>query len=250
MSNPHPHIVRAFDQELAALSSSIEAMGKFAVAQFDNAVQALLSHDVARAQLVIDQDRELDGLRRDVSATAAGVITKRQPVAGDLNEVLADFRIAEDLERVGDLAKNIAKRTIAISGRTFPEDIVAQLKDFAEAAGQQLRAAISAYVSRAADAALAARMQDEELDRLHTHIFRELVSRTSGDQGQVVGYVHLLFCAKNIERVGDHAAHIADATYLLATGQLPADERRRLDASSTMTGDTFIGAILPSKSDV
>jgi phosphate transport system protein len=247
MNTPYPHIVRAFDQELAALGASIEAMGNFAAAQFSDAVTALLNRDLLLAQRVIDQDRELDALRRDVSSAAATVITKRQPIASDLNEVLADFRISEDLERVGDLAKNTAKRAMAIANRVFPEDITAHLQAFGEAASAQLRTALTAYIHRDAEQALLAREQDEALDRLHTEVFRELVSRTSGDQAQVVGFVHLLFCAKNIERVGDHAAHIAEAAHLLATGRLPDGERRRLDESSSITGDTFLDAVLDIK---
>lgn len=241
----HPHIVRAFDEELAALAASIGTMGDFAVAQFVDAVHALLNHDLARAQRVIDQDRELDALRRDVSSAAATVIAKRQPMAADLEEVLVNFRVAEDLERVGDLAKNTAKRAMAIASRVFPPEISTGLSELGTAATEQLRAALAAYAQRNAQDALAAREQDEALDRLHTNVFRELVSRTRGKQPQVVGFVHLLFCAKNIERVGDHAAHIAEAAYLLATGHLPEKERRRLDESSTITGDTLAGVVFP-----
>ncbi|MGH8208363.1 MAG: phosphate signaling complex protein PhoU [Steroidobacteraceae bacterium] len=241
-----PHIVKAFDKDLLELSGSIRAMGEFAATQFTNALNALLHRDLAQAQRVIDQDRDLDALRRDVSAAAAGVITKRQPMAGDLDEVLADFRISEELERVGDLAKNTAKRAMAIASRTFAEDVTANLSRLGEAASEQLRMALAAYAARDPDLALAAREQDEELDRLHTAVFREIVAQTSGDQPQVVGFVHLLFCAKNIERVGDHAVHIAEAAYKLATGHAPATERRRFDESSTITGDTLVNVLRPN----
>jgi phosphate transport system protein len=243
MSSFHTHTVKAYDKELAALGSTIATMGDFAATQFADAVHALLQHDLPRAQRVIDQDHEVDTLRRDVSAAAATVITKRQPMASDLDEVLTDFRVAEDLERVGDLAKNTAKRAMAIASRVFPEDIVTDLQQLGDSASRQLRAALTAYAQRDAQQALAARDQDEALDQLHTQVFRELVSRTQGDQTQVVGFVHLLFCAKNIERVGDHAAHIAEAAYILATGRQPDTERRRLDESSSITGDTFVGVL-------
>jgi phosphate transport system protein len=239
MSNPH--IVRAFDTELSALARTITTMGEFASLQFACAVTALLQHDMDMAQRVIDQDAQLDALRKEVSAAAAGVIYKRQPMAADLDEILSDFRVSEDLERVGDLAKNTAKRAIAIAARTFPPDVTEPLHALAEAASNQLRAALAAYLQRDADQALAARQQDEALDVLHTQVFRDLVSKTQGDHAQVVGFVHLLFCAKNIERVGDHAAHVAEAAYILATGHAPESERRRADESSTMTGDTFVG---------
>ncbi len=237
------HIVKAFDRELAALAQSISTMGEFAALQFSRSVAALLHRNPTEAQQVIDLDRELDTLRRDVSTSAASVITKRQPVAADLDEVLADFRVAEDLERVGDLAKNTAKRAVAVASREFPPELIASLESLAGAASDQLRAALAAYIQRDAQQALAARLQDEALDEQHTQVFREIVSRASGDQSHVVGYIHLVFCAKNIERVGDHAAHIAEAAYTLATGHAPDTERRRLDDSSLITGDTFAGAL-------
>jgi phosphate transport system protein len=228
---------------MEALASSVAAMGDSAASQFSDAVIALLTQDQPRAQSVIDRDGELDALRRDISTATAAVITKRQPVASDLNEVLADFHIAEDLERVGDLAKNTAKRALTIGRREFPENIIISLRQLGESALNQLRAALAAYTSRNPEAALAARDQDEDLDRLHTRVFREIVARTRGDQQKVVGFVHLLFCAKNIERVGDHAAHIAEDAYQLSTGHPPPTERRRLDESSSITGDTFVSAL-------
>jgi phosphate transport system protein len=228
------HIVKAFDQELRTLSNSIGAMGDFAAAQFADSVRALLHGDQSLAQRVIDQDRQLDALRRDLSVAAATVIARRQPLAGDLEEVLADFRIVEDLERIGDLAKNIAKRATAIAGASFPEELVQSIDKLAGLASDQIRRAIEAYLVQDPVEAMAVREQDERIDELHTVIFRDLVARMGGEQAQVVGFVHLLFCAKNIERIGDHATHIAEAAYLMATGHRPEGERRRLDQSSTM----------------
>jgi phosphate transport system protein len=229
-----PHTVKAFDQELATLARSVEAMGNFAAAQFDDGLFALLHGDLARAERVIEQDRQVDALRRDVTANVALVIAKRQPVASDLNEILADLRISEDLERVGDLGKNIAKRTLAIGQHRFPEEVSARLKEFGAVASAQLRLALDAYVRRDAEQALAARRRDETLDRLHTQLFRDFVSQTGGNHIHVLCFVHLLFCAKNIERVGDHATHIAEAAYQLVEGHPPA-ERQRLDESSTIS---------------
>lgn len=240
-----PHIARAFDRDLATLAQSVVSMGETAASQFSEAVRALLQHDLVLAQRVVERDADLDAERRDISAAAAIVITQRQPVATDLDEVLTNFRVAEDLERVGDLAKNTAKRAMTIAAREFPENIARSLQQLGEAASEQLRAALAAYGNRDAVQALKARDQDEELDRMHTRVFREIVSRTRGDQAKVVSFVHLLFCAKNIERVGDHAAHIAEAAYLLSTGRRPEQERLRLDESSQITGETFIGAMVP-----
>jgi phosphate transport system protein len=238
---PHTHIVTAFDQELDRLTSSIGAMGDFAGAQFTDAVQALLHGDTALAHRVVDQDRQLDALRRDLSASAALVIARRQPMAGDLDEVLADFRIVEDLERIGDLAKNIGKRAIAVAGTTLPSDLVTRMEEMAGLASNQLRRALATFASSDAEEALAVRQEDESIDELHTTIFRDLVARMGADPSQVIAFVHLLFCAKNIERVGDHAAHVAEAAYVKATGNQPDTERRRLDESSSVTGHTQAG---------
>lgn len=240
-----PHTVKSFDRELGALAASVEAMGSFAAAQFADAMQALLQRDPALAERVIEQDRRLDALRHDVSMTAASVIARRQPVASDLNEILTDLRTAEHLERIGDLAKNIAKRAIALATRTFPDEVTARLRRFGDTAAEQLRAALSAYAHRNAEQALVTRARDEMLDQLHTALFRELISLTAGDQAHVVGFVHLLFCAKNIERLGDHATHIAEAAYARATGHPPKSERRRDDESSTLS-DGAAGS-LPAK---
>ena len=238
---PHTHIVSAFDQELDRLTSSVGAMGDFAGAQFTDAVQALLEGDTALARRVVDQDRQLDALRRDLSASAALVIAKRQPMASDLDEVLADFRIVEDLERIGDLAKNIAKRAIAVRGSIVPEDLSQRMDEMAVLAAEQLRRAVATFVAGDADEALAVRREDESIDRLHTALFRELVARMGADPSQVLALVHLLFCAKNIERVGDHATHVAEAAYVKATGRQPDTERRRLDESSSVAGHTQAG---------
>lgn len=233
----HPHIVKAFDEELKKLDDGVAVMGAYAGVQFSDAIDALLNRDVELAQRVIDQDRQLDALRRDLAAVIATVIARRQPMATDLEEVLADFRIVEDLERVGDLAKNIAKRATAVVKQSFPQDLVGDLKHLASLAAKQLAHALDAYALRDAELAILIRDQDEQVDMLHSQVFRSIVDRMSQDQGQVLGLVHLLFCAKNIERIGDHATHIAEAAYLTATGHRPFSERTKRDVSSTMTDD-------------
>lgn len=233
-----PHIVRAFDQELKTLAANTKVMGDFAAAQFSDAVRALLHGDWALAQKVIDQDRRLDALRTELSTAAATVIARRQPVATDLDEVLATFRIVEDLERIGDLAKNIAKRATAVASGHFPEDIVVSLEELAALASIHLHRAMETFLARDADQAMVVRQLDEKLDKRYTEIFGELVARLSAEPTQAIGFVHLLFCAKNIERIGDHATHIAEAAYQIATGRRPEPERQNLDQSSTMTEPT------------
>jgi phosphate transport system protein len=232
----HPHIVKSFDEELQALTGSLRAMGDFAETQLADAVHALLNGDVALADKAIAQDEQLDALRWEVSSAAATVIARRQPLAADLDEVMASFRIAEDLERIGDLAKNIAKRATAIAAEPVPADVLRSFAAFADLAAEQLRNALATYVARDAEQAMAVRRLDEKLDELHTEIFRDIVSRMNADQTQVIGFVHLLFCAKNIERIGDHTVHIAEAAYVTATGHRP-EERLRRDLSSVVGSD-------------
>jgi phosphate transport system protein len=230
----HPHIVKAFDEELSSLTRNVKTMGQFAAMQFTDAIQALLHGDWSLAQRVIDQDRRLDALRIELSTGAATVIARRQPMATDLDEVLVTFRIAEDLERIGDLAKNIAKRATTVSSGQFPPDVVARMDELAALASRHLNAALETFFTRDAARAMLVREQDEQIDTLHTALFAELVARLSADPAQAVGLVHLLFCAKNIERIGDHATHIAEAAYQIATGRQPEPERRKLDESSTL----------------
>jgi phosphate transport system protein len=233
----HPHIVKAFDNELKTLANGVAAMGEFAGKQFIDAIDALLNRDLPLAQRVIEQDRQLDALRRDLSAVIAAVIARRQPMATDLEEVLADFRIVEDLERVGDLAKNIARRATAVSEEIFPPDLVTELKRLATLASKQLSAALDTYLDRDAMQAIVVRDQDEKVDILHSQVFGAIVKRMSEDQAHVLGLVHLLFCAKNIERIGDHASHIAEAAYLTATGSRPVSERPRHELGNTKRGE-------------
>lgn len=229
-----PHTVKAFDQELQALTRNTKTLGDFAGAQFADAVRALLNSDWSLAQRVIDQDRRLDALRTELSTAAATVIARRQPLATDLDEVLATFRVSEDLERIGDLAKNIAKRATAVASGSFPQDIVTRIDRLSSLASEQLKSALETFMARDAERALIVRTQDELIDTLYTEVFSDLVSRLAADPTQTIGFVHLLFCAKNIERIGDHAAHIAEAAYFIATGHRPEAERRRLDESSTL----------------
>ncbi len=200
-------------------------------------MRALLRADWSLAQRVIDQDRRLDALRTELTTAAATVIARRQPLATDLDEVLATFRVSEDLERIGDLAKNIAKRATAVASSYFPEDIVTRLDRLSGLASEHLKAALETFMARDAERALIVRTQDEIIDALYTEVFTDLVSKLTADPAQAIGFVHLLFCAKNIERVGDHATHIAEAAYFIATGHRPEPERRRMDDSSTLPSD-------------
>jgi phosphate transport system protein len=213
------HIDKIYDQQLDRLTSSIGAMGDFAIAQFNDAIRALLTHDTALAQRMVEQDRMLDALRRDLSSSAALVIAKRQPMASDLEEVLADLRIVEDLERIGDLAKNIGRRTIAMSGDTLPPALVGRIEAMVELTTGQLRTALEAFVERDPQRAMNVNTRDDQVDETHHQIVAEMVAMMGESRSNVADFVHLLFCVKNIERIADHAVNVAKAAHLKSTGQ-------------------------------
>lgn len=213
------HIDKIYDQQLDRLTSSIGAMGDFAIAQFNDAIRALLSHDTALAQRIVEQDRMLDALRRDLSSSAALVIAKRQPMASDLEEVLADLRIVEDLERIGDLAKNIGRRTIAMGSDPLPEALVERIRAMVSLTTAQLRTALEAFVERDPQRAMSVNIQDDQVDETHHQIVAEMVAMMGESRSNVADFVHLLFCVKNIERIADHAVNVAKAAHLKSTGQ-------------------------------
>lgn len=213
------HIDKIYDQQLDRLTSSIGAMGDFAIAQFNDAIRALLTHDTALAQRMVEQDRMLDALRRDLSSSAALVIAKRQPMASDLEEVLADLRIVEDLERIGDLAKNIGRRTIAMGSDPLPEVLIDRIQTMVNLTTTQLRTALDAFVERDPQRAMNVNIQDDQVDETHHQIVAEMVTMMGESRSNVADFVHLLFCVKNIERIADHAVNVAKAAHLKSTGQ-------------------------------
>lgn len=213
------HIDKAYDQQLDRLTSSIGAMGDFALAQFNDAIRALLDHDTGLAQRTVEQDRMLDALRRDLSASAALVIAKRQPMASDLEEVLADLRIVEDLERIGDLAKNIGRRTLSMSGQPLPPPLVAGIEAMVALTSSQLRTAVAAFVERDPLQASQVSSADDQVDESHHRLVADVVTMLTEDRANVGDFVHLLFCVKNVERIADHAVNVAKAAHLKSTGQ-------------------------------
>ncbi len=233
----HPHIVRVFDQELERLRCQVEAMGCFASAQLADAVRALTSDDLLLAERVVTKDQELDAWRHELSSTVVTMIALRQPLAIDLQEVVQNFRIVNALERIGDLAKNIAKRANVVNTRLLEVELLKRFMDFAALVNEQLRQALLAFVHRDVTKALELRCDDEQIDKLHTDLFRDMVAHMETEHSHMVGYVHLLFCAKNMERVGDHATHIAESTYVIVTGLPLEKERRRFDQSSLIGED-------------
>ena len=225
------HIVRSYDAELAALGDRIAAMGGHAERMVDEAIAALINADVELARKVIADDLVLDEGQRWVDEQAVLLIARRQPVADDLRDVIGAIRISSELERVGDLGKNIAKRVVAVSQARQPPRLFRGLEALATLALTQLKRVLDVYASRSVGAIGFMRDRDEEIDAMYTSLFRELLTYMMEDPRNISPCTHLLFCAKNIERIGDHATNIAETVYYVVTGaQLPT-ERAKEDKS-------------------
>ena len=229
------HIVTSFDDELNGLAQRIAEMGGFAEQNVADAVAALVSRDVEKAQRVIASDERIDKLQREIEESAVLMIAKRQPMARDLREIMAAIHIANDLERVGDLAKNTAKRVIAIESNFGSQRLVVGVEHMAELSLNQLKNVLDAFASRDLEAAHAVWRRDNEIDAVYTSLFRELLTYMMEDPRNITFCTHLLFCAKNIERMGDHATNIAETVYYIVEGRSLAEERPKGDTTSSAT---------------
>lgn len=221
------HIVRAYDQALEHLSSDLAKMGGLAESQVNDAITAITRRDTALAQTVIQRDAKIDAAQKEVEKRCTSLLALRQPMANDLREVMAAWKISSDLERVGDLAKNIAKRTLVIN-QSDPIQLTKSIERMGRLAAAHLKQVLDAYSSREVAPALAIWFQDEDIDAHYNSLFRELLTYMMEDPRNISQCIHLLFCTKSLERVGDHATNIAEAAYYLETGrQLGQDETQR-----------------------
>lgn len=234
MTSTHSHILSAYDDELKFLTRRISEMGGIAEQMCADAVRALVNSDTALAQKVISEDVVLDHAEREIGDKAIVTIAKRQPMAADLREIIGSLRIASDLERVGDLGKNTAKRVIAVQGTGVPRKLARGLEHLSELALVQLKEVLDVYATRSAEKANAIRERDEEIDAMYTSLFRELLTYMMEDPRNITTCTHLLFCAKNIERIGDHATNIAETIYYMATGSQLEGDRPKDDSSNTL----------------
>ena len=228
------HTVSAYDEELQFLVRRISEMGGIAERMVAEAVRSLVNADAALSQKVISDDLILDEAERQIGEKAVLIIAKRQPMASDLRDIIGSIRIAADLERVGDMAKNIAKRTIAVQGMGQSKKLVRGLEHLSELALTQLKEVLDAYSTRSPTHANSIRERDEEIDAIYTSLFRELLTYMMEDPRNITACTHLLFCAKNIERIGDHATNIAETVYYMATGSQLVSERPKDDESAAV----------------
>jgi phosphate transport system protein len=227
------HIVASFDEDLNSLSQKIAEMGGLAEQNVADSIAALANRDTEKAQRVIITDDRIDRLQRELEESAVSMIARRQPMAQDLREIVAAIHIANDLERVGDLAKNTAKRVIAIEANFGSQRLVAGVEHMAELCLTQLKDILDALASRDLAAGLAVWERDNEIDAMYTSLFRELLTYMMEDPRNITFCTHLLFCAKNIERIGDHATNIAENLNYLVTGNTLTEARPKRDMSST-----------------
>lgn len=225
------HIVSSYDEDLQSLRRRISEMGGIAEKMLVDAIQALVRHDKALAQAVIASDTRLDVLQRDVEENAILTIARRQPLAVDLRETISAIRVSGDVERIGDLAKNIAKRALAIGADFQVQKIVVGLQHMSDLVLAQLKDVLDAYAQQDTAKALDVWKRDGAIDALYTSLFRELLTYMMEDPRNISFCTHLLFCAKNIERIGDHTTNIAETVHYLVTGETLALDRPKNDRS-------------------
>ncbi|QRM28834.1 phosphate signaling complex protein PhoU [Microvirga sp. VF16] len=232
------HIVSSYDTDLQGLRQRIAEMGGIAEKMLVDSVDALARHDKPLAQTVIASDPRLDVLHREVEESAILTIARRQPLAVDLRETISAIRIAGDVERIGDLAKNIAKRAVAIGDDFQPHKIVVGLRHMNDLVLGQLKDVLDAYAQKDTAKALDVWKRDGAIDALYTSLFRELLTYMMEDPRNISFCTHLLFCAKNIERIGDHTTNIAETVHYLVTAETLAIDRPKNDRSIDATVGT------------
>ena len=236
------HIVKSYDEELRRLNNTIAEMGGLAESQLADAIDAVVKRDSELAAIVVEGDTKVDQLERDLDNLVVRLLALRQPMARDLREIFAALKIASDLERMCDYAANVAKRAIALN-QIPPVRPVYALPRMAHLAQLLVKDVLDAYVERDSDKALAVWNRDEELDEMYSSLFRELLTYMMEDPRNITASTHLLFMAKNIERIGDHATNIAENLYFLVHGTPLTQARPKGDKSST----EFIAPERPSE---
>ena len=227
------HTAKAFDIDLQDLSRMVAEMGGLAEKQVAESVDALAKRDTTLAQRVTAADSAIDALQQEIEEKSVLIIARRQPMAVDLRDIVGSLRIANDVERIGDLAKNIAKRVIALNAEFPPPKLIRGVEHMTDLVLEQLKAVLDAYARRDDAKAMAVWRGDEEIDAVCTSVFRELLTYMMEDPRNITFCIHLMFCAKNIERMGDHATNIAETVHYIIDGN-PITERRPKGDTTTI----------------
>lgn len=221
----NPHIVKTYGEELDQLSAEVILMGGLAEAQVADAVEAVARRDVALAQSVITRDHRLDELEKDIERKSIRLIALRQPMAADLRKTVAAMKISTSLERTGDLAKNIAKRAVIISEAEPMSPLTRSIERMGKLVSSRMRDVLDAYRSGKLDMAMTVWATDTEVDEHYNALFRELLTYMMGDPRTISACTHILFMAKNLERIGDHATNIAEHIHYELTGEDYVEDR-------------------------
>ena len=212
------HLVKSYDEQLSILTNTIAKMGALAEKQIKDSTEALLTNDQEFVDEIVGKDDRIDELEKDIESQVVNLITMRQPMAIDLRETVSAMKISGDLERIGDLAKNIAKRSRHVN-ISLPDDIKKTVGAASEKVQKNLKSVLDAFVNRDAKAAEAVWNSDEEIDDLIDIAMNSVTKFMETGNDNIKPATHLLFMSKNLERMGDHATNIAETVYYLVTGE-------------------------------
>ena len=226
------HTTKAFDADLQEISRKVAEMGGLAERQIADAARALVERDADLAERVIATDPTIDAMQHDIEEKSILTIARRQPMAIDLREIIGAMRVCNDLERIGDHAKHIGKRVVALDLDMHPQKLIRGVEHMASLVEALLKRVLDAYASHDVAAALAVWNGDEEVDAICTSLFRELLTYMMEDPRNITFCMHLMFCAKDIERIGDHATNIAETVYYMIEGRPITDQRPKGDTTS------------------
>lgn len=229
------HTAKAFDEDLQELNRLVAEMGGLAERQIVESVDALIRRDATLGKRVVAADIEIDKLQHLIEEHAVLTIARRQPMAVDLREIVGAMRVATDLERIGDLSKNIGKRVAALDSDFHPLKLIRGLEHMTDLVQSQVKSVLDAYAAHDLPAAMAVWKGDEEVDAICTSLFRELLTYMMEDPRNIGLCIHLMFCAKNIERIGDHATNIAETVFYVIEGQQMLNQRPKGDMTNFAT---------------
>lgn len=227
------HIASAFDKDLLQIENLVVAMGGLVEQQMEQAAAVIVSRDLDLARKLIASDKQVDALEQEIDALVVRIIALRQPKAQDLRAVLAALKVAADLERIGDYAKNLAKRIEVLAKIPAVGSSAKTIKRMCLMVRQMVKDVLDAYLTRDLSMAQEVRLRDEEIDQVHNNLFRTLLTYMLEDQRNITPCMHLLFISKNVERMGDHTTSIAEQIHFLISGEFPTEERPKGDTTST-----------------
>jgi phosphate transport system protein len=225
------HIMKSYDQDLQRLENIIAEMGGRVESQLTSSMEGIAKRDSDLAAQVIESDTNVDGLEREAESLVVRLLALRQPMARDLRQIIAALKTATDLERIGDYAANVAKRSMALD-QIPPVKPASAIQRMGRLGSAMIKDILDAYVERDADKAMAVWLRDEEMDDLYTSLFRELLTYMFEDPRTITACTHLLFMAKNLERIGDHTTNIAETVYFLVHGTALTQVRPKRDRTS------------------